>query len=84
MLYIFGGISSLLIIENLQSSHIPSGLSVSLHSQILQIIDYSILIYSFDIKKRPLIYFKFFSLWEIVFYRGAFVYWKKELKSRLV
>jgi len=38
--YIFGGIPSLLIIENLQSSHISSGLSVSFTPQILQIILY--------------------------------------------
>jgi len=34
----FGGISSLLIIENLQPLHIPLGLSVSSTPQILQII----------------------------------------------
>ena len=36
--YKFGVISSLLTIENLQSSQIPSGLSVSFTTQILQII----------------------------------------------
>jgi hypothetical protein len=39
--YIVGGIPSLLMIENLQSSQIPSGLSVLLTPQILQIIDYN-------------------------------------------
>lgn len=36
--HIFGGISSLDIIETLQSSQIPSGLSVSFVPQILQSI----------------------------------------------
>ena len=35
--YVFGGISSKLIIDALQSLHIPSGLSVSFSKQILQI-----------------------------------------------
>ena len=34
----FGGISLLLIIDTLQSSHMPSGLSVSFTPHILQII----------------------------------------------
>lgn len=37
----FDGISSLLIIENLQSSQIPSGLSVSFTLHILHIIYFS-------------------------------------------